>query len=112
MTTDTHAVISAADLTIVGLLAPQVDRLGSLRAEIKVLQEEAKEIEDTLIDRVPDRTDGSIFTALVVRSHTKTVNWKAIATKLNASRQMILGNTKLGSRAQVRVTAFAKKAAA
>ena len=85
-----------------------VDRLGEVRAEMKVLADEAKNIEAVLKASGDDRFDGDYFTVTVSRYERATVAWKKIAEKLNASKYMKETYSKISDVCTLKVTAHTK----
>ena len=88
-----------------------VDRLGELRAEMKVLKDEAKDIESYLKTSGAGRYDGENYSALVTVSERKSTDWKAIATKLKASKYMIWAYSKVSDVCTLKLTAHRKEMA-
>lgn len=86
-------------------LAAIVDQLGAIKAQ----QAAAKRIADGLIKKLVDagvtEIDGATFRATVSTHDVEQIDWKAIAEKLNPSRQLIAGNTKTVERTTVKVVA-------
>lgn len=92
------------------------DTIGTLRASIAGLQTELKYAEQSLKDdqsnNATDGTyEGELFRITISWADRKTTAWKAIAEKLEASKQMIAGNTKSKSIQTLRCTAKLKGAA-
>ena len=87
----------------VNTLTAMADELGAVNADIAELQAKARELKDALIASGYDRIEGSLFAANVVVAERTTVNWKGIATKLGASRQIITANSKTSETVSVRV---------
>ena len=85
-----------------------VDRLGELKAQIKTLQDEAKAIEASMKADGSDRFEGAFFAASVSHSERTTVDWKAIAEKLEPSRQLVRAHTSTKPVVTVRVSAHRK----
>ncbi len=85
-----------------------VDRLGEVRAEMKVLKDEAALIEGVLKATGDDRIDGDYFAATVSRFERATTAWKKIAEKLKASDYLRKVNTKVSEVCTVKVVAHAK----
>lgn len=85
-----------------------VDRLGEVRAEMKILKDEAKNIEAILKAAGDSRYDGDYFTATVSRFEKKLVGWKDIALKLKCSKYMMDAYSKASNVCTVKVTAHAK----
>lgn len=90
--------MNAQTAKLIALADPRgaADQLGTLRAEIKGLQDQAKVLEDFLKGTGQSSIDGDLYHVSISFGITKsTVAWKRIAEKLNASRQMIAGNTSI-----------------
>ena len=85
-----------------------VDRLGEVRAEMKVLKDEADVIESVLKALGDDKIEGDYFVATVSRFERATTAWKKIAEKLNASKYMLETYTKFSDICTVKVAAHAK----
>lgn len=90
--------------------AKMADELGSLRAEIKVLQDQAKKIETLMKASGKDVFEGDLYCVTVVHQDRKAIDWKSIAGKLNPSRQLVQAWTKVNEVVSVRVTAHKKEA--
>ena len=86
-----------------------IDKLGGLRAEIKRLQDEARRLEQEIKDAGHD-VDGLYFHGSVSHSERSTVDWKAVAAKLNPSRQLVTAHTKVSEVVTLRVSAHRKAA--
>ena len=84
------------------------DKLGNLRATIKLLNDEAKDLEKTLMDQGVKVVEGRIFVATIVESVRKIVDWQKIANDLGASKQKISANTRKFPVKAVKVTAHKK----
>ena len=86
-------------------LAAVVDQLGAVKAQ----QAAAKRIADGLIKQLKDagvtEQDGAIFRATISTHDVESIDWEAIAKKLNPSRQLIAGNTSKAERTTVKVVA-------
>lgn len=93
----------------------QVDRLGYLKAQIADLEKEAKalqsEVLESLVAAGESSADGALFRAVLVRSEGKSVDWKAIAQKLEPSRQLVQAYTKATFKQFVKINARKKDAA-
>ena len=79
------------------------DELGHIRAQIAELKQQESEIRDDLLKLDAQRIEGKLFRVVIVQSVRKVTDWKSIAKKLNASAQMIAGNTKVGESISLRV---------
>ena len=88
-----------------------VDRLGELRAEIKVLADEVKGIEAFLKASGDGRYDGKSYTAKIVTAERKTVDWKSIAEKMKASSYMKEAYSKVKEVCTLKLTAHKKAVA-
>lgn len=73
-----------------------VDKLAKIRAEIADLKSEEEIYKACLIAAGHPAIDGTEHRAAVIQEQRTTTNWEAIATKLNASRQLITAHTKTG----------------
>ena len=82
-----------------------VDQLGSLMAEIAELQGQADALKADLVKEGVGTHEGDLFQATVFESERKNTAWKKIAEKLNASAQMIAGNTTYQIVTSVKVSA-------
>jgi hypothetical protein len=80
------------------------DALGLLNAQIADLQAQAKKLKAGVIAN-GDTIEGSLYNATPVFSARDTVNWKAVAEKLEPSRQLVAAHTKHTTVVSVRVTA-------
>lgn len=87
-----------------------VDSLGALRAKKAVLDAQIKDAESLLKDIVGTNVavDGTKYRVTINTCEVSTVAWKKIAEKLNATKQMIAGNTKKAERTTVKVVALNK----
>ena len=74
-----------------------VDQLGQYQAEIKALTEYAEDLKAQLKLMGPGDVNGTVYGALVYESKGRTVtDWRTIAEKLGASRQLIQAHTSTG----------------
>ncbi len=89
-------------------LEEKVDELGELRAALQPLLKVQKSLEADIKASGQSEINGQKYRATVSLSERATVAWKAIATKLKASKQMIVGNTTHSSVTTLRVTALPK----
>lgn len=88
-----------------------IDAIGTLRARIADLQAQIKPLEAELKAAGAGHYDGELFTGCVSECETSRVDWKGIATKLKASKQMIARNTKQSTSVRLTVSARSKAAA-
>lgn len=90
-------------------LEKNIDRLGEIAAIMAELKVEEAAIKNALIARKAlgygKEFEGSLFRVTISHSVRSTVNWKAVATKLEPSRQLITAYTKESEVNTVRVTA-------
>lgn len=96
-------------------LARKVDQLGYLKAQISDLEKQAKalagEVEAALLRGGDDSCDGQLFRAVLIRSERETVDWKAVAERLEPSRQLVRAYTKVTESCYVKINARKKNAA-
>lgn len=89
------------------------DSLGDKRAQIKRLQDEAKALENELLDEMlstgSNVFEGWRFRVTITRGFRKLTNWQKIARDLGASARKIAGNTKESSVTRVVVSAHKKQ---
>ena len=86
-------------------LAAIVDQLGAVKAQQAATKRIADGLIKQLIDAGVTEADGAVFRATVSTHDVESIDWKAIAEKLNPSRQLIVGNTSTASRTTVKVVA-------
>ncbi len=90
------------------------DALGDKRAQIKLLQDEAKALENELIQESLESGElafnGWRFRVAISRSERKTTAWQKIARDLGASARKIAANTKASPITRVVVSALNKSA--
>ena len=85
------------------------DELGSLRAEIKQLQDSAKALEAILKETGESDFDGDLYhVSISYGVETNRVDWKSVAAKFNPSRQLVTAHTNVTVSDRVRVTAHRK----
>lgn len=97
--------------TVTNLFPSNADRLGEIKAEIKILKDEADKIESFFkaeANGVSTKFEGDLFVANVVVSERDTVDWKAVAAKLEPSHQLVTAHTKHTTVVQVRSQAHGK----
>lgn len=85
-----------------------VDKLGEIRAEMKVLKDEADLIEEVLKATGDERIEGDYFAANISRYERATIAWKKIAEKLKASDYMKETYKKVAAVCTVKVVAHSK----
>jgi hypothetical protein len=74
-----------------------VDQLGQYQAEIKALNEAAEDLKAQLKLMGPGDINGTVYGALVYETKGRTVtDWRTIAEKLGASRQLVQAHTTTG----------------
>lgn len=86
-------------------LVKLVDELGTIKGQIAALKSVEKDLQEKLVKTGSTEAEGLIFRATVSFSNVESIDWKAIALKLNPSRQLIAGNTEHKPRTTVRVVA-------
>lgn len=87
----------------------QIDELGAILSEIAILEARAKKIKDAIKDEAnasgQRNWEGSVYQALYIESNVSTVDWKAIAKKLEIPASVIAENTKTAARFTLKVEA-------
>ncbi len=85
----------------------KIDRLGVVQAKMADLKAESDALKSALVAEIPagDRMEGQLFGASHSHTERSTTAWKSIATKLKASRQIIVANTKHTPVDTIKVTA-------
>ena len=86
-------------------LAAIVDQLGAIKAQQAAAKRIADKLVDQLIDAKVTEVDGAMFRATISTHDVESIDWKAIAEKLNPSRQLVVGNTSTKERTTVKVVA-------
>jgi hypothetical protein len=81
------------------------DQMGTLSAEISVLQEKFKSLRTKAIDTGEKEIEGSLFRITINVSDREKVDWKSIVERLEPSRQLITANTSHNETTTVRVVA-------
>ena len=73
----------------------QIDRLGTLLATIAEMNAEAKLLKAALQVNIDagDADEGDLFRAAHSMAERDTVDWKAVAAKLDPSRQLVTAHT-------------------
>ncbi|MBM4386063.1 MAG: hypothetical protein FJ091_22210 [Deltaproteobacteria bacterium] len=82
-----------------------VDELGALKAQIAELTAQAKMIEAGLKAAGPGRIEGVLYDANVFTQERTLVDWKAVAEKLQPSRQLVTAHTSTVEVIVIKVTA-------
>ena len=73
-----------------------VDTLADIRAQIAELKAREDTFKAVLIAAGHAAVDGTAHRAAVIQETRTSTDWQAIATKLNASRQLITAHTSTG----------------
>jgi hypothetical protein len=81
------------------------DLLGMLKAQIAELETAAKVEHARLVALGVGAHEGAIFRATVSVADRETVDWKAVAAKLEPSRQLVVAHTATKEVTTVRVVA-------
>ncbi len=81
------------------------DELGTIRAQMADLKDREREIRNTLIEAGVKTLEDDTFRALVVESMRTLIDWKAIAAKLEPSRQLVTAHTEEKEVIPIRVSA-------
>ncbi len=82
-----------------------VDELGTIRAKMADLKARESEIRDAFLDAGVHALEGNRFRATVVEQMRTMVDWKAVAEKLQPSRQLVTAHTKHKEVTSIRVSA-------
>jgi len=85
--------------------ASLVDEYGEIDDEIKRLEHRKKQLRKTLCEAGRDEANGNVLEAIglygksfyvtYLKNHRTVTDWKGIAKKLKASRQLVTANSKL-----------------
>lgn len=86
-------------------LAKKIDRLGEIKAEIAVLNEEADEIRNALIAAEIEEAHGKLFQVKFLTSEREQIAWKDIVIDQQVSEKVIKRFTTATEVTQMRVTA-------
>ena len=92
-----EAAQAALQPTAAQAIAAKVDRLGALHAALATMKKEADTLRTELEDAGLDNIEGNLYRVnfAAVAGRTLT-DWKTIAERLKASRQMIAAHTTTG----------------
>ena len=82
-----------------------VDQLGKLMAKIKDLSNQEAELKALLKDSGESVVEGRLYRATVSKSEVSVVDWRAVAEKLEPSRQLVAAHTTESERVALRVVA-------
>ena len=82
-----------------------VDQLGKLMAKIKDLSNQEAELKALLKDSGEPVVEGRLYRATVSKSEVSSVDWRAVAEKLEPSRQLVAAHTTESERVALRVVA-------
>lgn len=85
-------------------LSAIADRIGELDAIIKPLEAERAKLAASLKAAGAGRYTGQLWNCTVVESERTTVDWKAVAEKLQPSRQLVTAHTSTTPVITLRVT--------
>ncbi len=81
------------------------DELGSLPAQMADLKDRESDIREMFIEAGVHTLEDERFRAVVVESLRTTVNWKAVAAKLEPSHQLVTAHTTEKEVISIRVNA-------
>lgn len=85
------------------------DELGSIRAKIKTLKDSQSFLESVLKDKGVSIAEGKNYRVSISYDvETQRTDWKAVATKLKPSRQLISAHSQVSVSNRIRVTAMTK----
>ena len=80
-----------------------VDKLASIRSQIKALVNQEVKLRQILLDSNLNEIPGDKHTAFIENYLQPLVNWQKIARDLKATQQKIAGNTRKDIRWRVRI---------
>ena len=80
-----------------------IDALGEVKAQIANLEAQEKALRDQIAARGEGAYEGELFRASVSITERESIDWKAIAAKLEPSRQLITAHTSAKEVTTVRV---------
>lgn len=72
---------------------PLADALGNIRAQIAELKKTEAALVAQVKDADTDVIEGDLFDAVRIVQYRTSINWKAIAAKLDPSRQLVTAHT-------------------
>jgi hypothetical protein len=81
------------------------DELGNIRAQMADLKNRESDIREIFINAKVDSLEDEIFRAKVVHSLRTSIDWKAVAAKLEPSRQLVTAHTSEKEVISIRVNA-------
>ena len=84
---------------------PEIDALGKIKAQIADLEAQEKALRDHIAALGAGAYDGDLFRASVSIADREIIDWRAIAEKLEPSRQLITAHTSAKTVTTVRVAA-------
>lgn len=84
----------------------KVDKLADIRAQINELAAVEKKLEAELKAMGVGKHIGTEHYANVFEQTADTVNWKAVAAKLNPSPQLVAAHTKRATKVVLKLTAY------
>lgn len=79
------------------------DQLGTIQAAIADLKKQEAALKGAILES--GTLEGDLFKATVVEAERSTVNWKAVAQKLEPSHQLVRAHTSRKDVVSIRVTA-------
>ncbi len=86
-------------------LAAIVDQLGALKAQQADLKKRAGTLQAQLVEAGVTEADGALYRATISTHDVVTVDWKAVAEKLEPSYQLITAHTSVADRTTVKIVA-------
>lgn len=86
-TTHNPSIVLTSDLFA------QIDQAGAISAEIKALEKQLETLKATIKAHGTGKHAGFVFQAHVIESSRETIDWRAIAEKLEPSRQLVTAHT-------------------
>jgi hypothetical protein len=104
-TPQTEQLASTFTRTVLALpsVGDLIDELGTVNAELADLEKRKERLRDALIAAGVSEGEGTLFRATVSHAEVSRVDWKAVAEKLEPSRQLIVAHTSVVPRVTVKV---------
>lgn len=90
-----------------------VDELGAVQAMIAELRKQEAQLKGEIFanDQLGLVTEGDLFKATIIEQERTCVDWKAVAAKLQPSRQLVQAHTEVKTVVSMKVTARSTSAA-
>lgn len=86
-------------------LASIVDQLGALKAQQADLKKRAGTLQAQLVEAGVTEADGALYRATISTHDVTSIDWAAVAAKLNPSHQLVTAHTSVAERTTVKIVA-------